>query len=638
VPVKRAGVIAFAIAGLVGADAPAWGQGDDDEDDEDERSSDDEDDDERRRDDDEDDEDDGGDDDDRGGGVKANKKSTSDDDDDDGDGGDGDGDGGDDDGGDDGPVEEEFERQKDHTRPGGGRADQNSFQRVRFFVDKEESAKSAKGTLVQGSLTSSSFYYTESGGEQGGIGGGLGVQTNSEFSRMFTDLRAQLDAIHIAGSRWDFRLDSRVRAVNDPGQTTLSVDGTDFPTRVQSGAYGRNELELKEAWIGRGGERADFFLGRQYIADLGAIKFDGLRIDYAQSSRFTVIAFGGTYPFRSSRSIGFDYPKSKDVATGARGGRIIPFVFGGGAAYRTERTYGSFGGVAIVPLKDEQPRVYATSSGYWRTGPKLDFYHFALVDLYGSADFTITNLSAGINYKPAQRMRLTASLNRVDTETLNITAQTFLTNPEPGVIRNDTTIERVASDQVRTGLSVALGQMQQMEVSTSLAYRRRPAVELGDGTMTLQTLDASSSIEVLFQLLHRNLKGMRVGLDGSRIFKVGGGNAYARSASFTGRLYTGREFREGRGEWQADVAYTTAKDVGAGMACLPAQIETCYGTSKISLLELGGTVYYRIREDLFGVGMLNVGRYNAQAGLAGAVETDAPVTSISGFVRLAYRF
>lgn len=623
------GVLALVLGGLCAAGrADARGR-DDDADDEadatdDDRGDDADDrdpDDDRDSDDDADDRDSGDDDDDDG--VRANKGKASASDDD----------------GDAGSSEEDFERAKDHTRPGGGRADQNSFLRERFFVDKVDSKKTSRGTLVQGSLTSSSFYYTESGGALGGQAGTLGVTSDSQFSRMFTDLRAQLDALHLGGTRWDFRLDGRIRFVNDPGQATTSIDGVNFPTRVQSGLFGRNEYDLRELWLVRGGDRADIFFGRQYIADLGAIKIDGLRLDYAYSPRFTVIAFGGAYPYRGSRSVGLDYIDGKDAA-GKNLGRIIPIAAGGGAAYRTEHTYGSFGGVAIVPLKGEQPRIYATSSGYWRTGPKLDFYHFAILDLYGTEDLALTNLSAGVNFRPAPRIRANAAVNRVDTETLTVQAQSFLANPDPGVIRNDTTIQRVASDQARGGLSVSLGQTQQIEVSTSLTYRRRPSISLSDGQMVLQTLDASSSVEVLFQVLHRNLRGMRIGLDGSRIFKVGGGASYARSASFSGRLYVGREFRQGRGEWQAEAAYTTARDQDIGTTCNIGALETCYGTSKIGLLELGGTVYYRLRDSLFAVGMLNLGRYASQAidPTMGAGVTDANVTSASGYLRLAYRF
>lgn len=664
---RRWAVLGVAIGALVAAGAPAragGGHGDDDDDDraddrgDDDRGDDDTDDDDRG----DDDADDGGDDD--GGGIKPNriKPNNRDDKGDDGDdGGDDDDDSGDKDdkdkddrddkgggdkggGGDDGgggEGDEVFERNADHTRPGGGRADQNSFQKLRFFVDKDENKKTAKGTLYQGSLTSSSFAYRESGGKLDGQAGTTGVTSNSNFMRVFSDLRAQLDALHLGGTRWDFRFDGRARVMNDPSQSTkTTVDpGVTYPTRVQGGVFGKNEYELKELWFVRGGDRADVFFGRQYVADLGALKFDGVRVDYASSPQLTFIGFGGAYPYRGSRSVTTDYIKGRDAA-GAPTGRVIPLVFGGGAAYRTEHTYGSFGGVAIAPLKGEQPRVYATASGYWRTGPKLDFYHFAVIDLYGAAGQQITNLSAGINARPAPRIQANASINRVDTETLNITAKAFLNDPEPNVIRNDTFIQRIAADQARGGLSVALGDMQQIELSTSLTYRRRPAFSLTDGMALVQNFPASSSVEVLFQALHRSLfKQVRVGIDVSRIFKVGGGASYARTASLQTRLYASREFQEGKGEWDAEIAYTAAKDTNTDISCNLTTLETCYGGSRIGLLEIGGSTYYRLRDDIFMVVLANIGRYSLDyLDVAGVRHSDPPVTSLSAFVRLAYRF
>ena len=70
-----------------------------------------------------------------------------------------------------------------------------------------------------------------------------------------------------------------------------------------------------------------------------------------------------------------------------------------------------------------------TSTGYWRINPTLDFYHFALIDVVSSYGSQLTNLSAGLNYKPTQRLRLTASFNRVDVDTLNIQAAQFFTDP-----------------------------------------------------------------------------------------------------------------------------------------------------------------------------------------------------------------
>src|SRR6185369_16439870 len=109
---------------------------------------------------------------------------------------------------------------------------------------------------------------------------------------------------------------------------------------------------------------------------------------------------------------------------------------GFGGAYRTTAAYGAIGGVVLYPLQKESPRIFGTSNGYWRYGTTVDIYHFALIDLLGNNDALgaghagLTNLSGGINYKPTPRLRLTGSFNRVDTETLNIQAGAFLSQPQ----------------------------------------------------------------------------------------------------------------------------------------------------------------------------------------------------------------
>src|SRR5262249_3554704 len=79
----------------------------------------------------------------------------------------------------------------------------NVFERDRFFVDKVDSGKTAQGTLVQGSITSTSFGYHETGGTlaapAGSTAGAVGsVPSASEFSRLFTHLPLQTAFRHTA--------------------------------------------------------------------------------------------------------------------------------------------------------------------------------------------------------------------------------------------------------------------------------------------------------------------------------------------------------------------------------------------------------------------------------------------------------
>src|SRR5207249_8557552 len=134
-----------------------------------------------------------------------------------------------------------------------------------------------------------------------------------------------------------------------------------------------------------------------------------------------------------SRSVTTDYPDLKDPSSGMPVSKFVG-TGGFGAAYRTATAYGSFGGVALVPTAVEQPRVFATANGYWRPNPTIDIYHFALIDLVSSYNQQITNLSAGVNYTPTQRLRMTARYNRVDTDTLNIQASAFLDQAQPNPV------------------------------------------------------------------------------------------------------------------------------------------------------------------------------------------------------------
>jgi hypothetical protein len=523
---------------------------------------------------------------------------------------------------------------------------ENLFERDRFFVDKSDTSKTEKGTLVQGSLTSTSFGYHESGGTI--TPAAAGVPSASQLNRLYTDLRLQTDFRHISAGRWDARVDVRGRVVGNPGPVTAAFAPATNST-VQSGFLGKNELELKELWLLRNGVRSDLFFGRQFIPDLGGIKIDGLRVDYASSTKFTLLGFGGLYPIRGSRSITSDYTRllSNPDTTGNRStaGRFTG-AGGFGAAYRTLDAYGSFGGVAIAPLSSESPRVFGTSTGYWRYGPTFDFYHLAVIDLIGSnaVNSGLTNLSLGINYKPDQRLRGTLSFHRVDTETLNVQAQAFLQNPDTGanIVQNEAFLQRIATNQARASLSAGLGQLQRFEVTAAVSYRRRGEVVLSPpatapGAMST-TLPAAQSAELYGAITDRHsIKDLRLGADVSRVFGVGSA-AFQRTSSLSLRAFAAHELSNGHGEWEAELAYSNSNDDTAGTTCDPTKIISCFGASRSSVLSLGGNLFYRINRDWFAMGSLFLNRTSVtEVQMAMSVE-DPAVTGISGFFRIAYRF
>ena len=503
------------------------------------------------------------------------------------------------------------------------------FEKDRFFVDKVDTEKTEDHTLVQGSLASSSMYYAEGGGKYPTATMTAGNDTGPD--RMFTELRLQTDFRHIGGGRWDARVDGRVRFVNTP------PDERPETNYIQSGFNGQNEYDIRELWIVRNGVRSDVFLGRQYIPDLGGLKIDGLRVDYASSNKLTFIGFGGLYPLRGSRSLSTDYISLKTPGALDPAGKYVGTA-GFGGAYRTVNAYGSIGGVTLVPLSSkEQARVYVTSSGYYRAGSKLDFYHFALIDLVGSAGAQITNLSAGVNGKPSDRLRLTASVNHVDTETLAIQAGAFLNpidNGTPTVVQNETFIRRLATDEARGGVSAGLGQFQRFQISTALSYRQRPSFQLLEANKTPVTIDDAASVEVWAQIVDRHsIKDARLGLEGSQSFGVGT-LPYQRNESFYLRAFLGHEIKGGRGEFTGEVTYLKTADAAKSSTC--ADVNSCYGASNTTIEGIGGDLYYRLNEDWFGIAMLSIERNTTK--LAGATAEDPAILGLTGFLRIAYRF
>jgi hypothetical protein len=541
---------------------------------------------------------------------------------------------------------EEFVKQDltGHDMAGTDKA--NLFEKDRFFVDKVDTKKTAKTTLVQGNVTSTSFLYRESGGELIDAGG---TKSSSQFSRLFTDLRLQTDFRHIAGGKWDARADVRGRVVADPGVSGDYVSGFTPVTdgSSQSGFLGDNEVEIRELWLIRGGKRSDIILGRQFVPDLAGIKFDGLRVDYASSEKFTFLGFGGLYPIRGSRSITSDYaplisPDADDL-TGEReaAGRLTG-AGGFGAAYRTQNAYGAFGGVALVPLQAESPRIFGTSTGYWRASPKLDFYHYAVLDLVGSnaVNAGLTNLSLGVNFKPDQRLRGTVAFNRIDTETLNVQAHAFLQNPDRAVdlIQNEAFLIRVAQNSARASLSAGLGQLQRFEITVASALRFRGELVLPSSSLTGMdvVLPPGKSVEVYGSIVdRRSIKKLRIGLDGSRIFKIGG-DTYQRTISNAFRVFVARELKDGHGEWEAEAGYSKSEDDKAGVAC--AAVLTCFGSAISSSLSLGGNVYYRFNRNWFGMTSLFLLRQSVTSNNGMAGVADPPITGLQGFLRIAYRF
>jgi hypothetical protein len=493
---------------------------------------------------------------------------------------------------------------------------------------------------------------------------------------MFTEVRVQTDFRHIKGGNWDGRVDARIRLVDQPtpnsgpitptAEVGSTTDTTTEP-KIQSGLTGQNEYDIRELWLVRNADRSDVFIGRQFVADLAAVKIDGVRIDYAQSSKFTLLGFGGLLPMLGSRSITTDYiPDNYVDGSGNRApaGRVS--VAGGfGAAYRTLDAYGSFGGVVEAPLSSEEPRIFATSTGYWRYGSKLDFYHFAVIDLIGEQAQQggyFTNVSAGVNYKPNPRLRLTASYNRVDNQTLSIQAGAYLNSADHSnnLIDNEVYLQRLSTNELRGSASAALGPLQRFEVTGALAFKYRPALDLfsqgGDPTVTPTTpvpLEAEKGGEFYASITDRHsVKDMRLGLDVTQTFGLSSSSAnYQHTQLFGIRASAAHDIKNGQGEIEGEVAYTHNSDQSIGLSCQPGvnagsptivyDLDACFGDALNTLISAGGSVYYRFNRDWLGVASFYVSsesieRANTTPG--GAPIADPSVLGLNGFLRASYRF
>jgi hypothetical protein len=525
---------------------------------------------------------------------------------------------------------------------GGGDAWAQS-DRDRFFVDKVDDEETEDATLIQGSLTLSSFFYRETGALSEPLPGGVAdVEGASPAARLFGDLRAQIDARHLKGGRWDVRLDGRARMSGDAVLDGSS--GTPTSTPVQSGPFGGNEYEVRELYAVRSGDRTDLVIGRQFVLDLAAVKIDGLRIDYARSETWTWLAFGGLYPTRGSRSVTTDYPAKIDMTGAAIGGRVMPIAGGVGGAYRYERAYGSIGAVVILPMSDdtdtgtlERPRAFATAQGYWRRSPALDFYHYIVVDAESATGAGLTNLSLGVNWRPRPAMRVTAAVNHVDTETLNVQAQALLEDPTPGpAVQNNVEVSRIASDSARLGLSVALKQ-NRFEISTSVAARRRPEILLQQETASV-TFAAAQQAEVAFSAIdRRSFKDLRLGGHFIAIFGLGDASVYHATSNIV-RLTAAREIKDGRGELELDASYVATDDDSRGELCNPAAIDTCFGSSQSRTLALGGQFFYRLKQNWLFIGSGNIGRQSITTVQAAGPTAQPAILMTTAFARLSYRF
>ncbi len=514
---------------------------------------------------------------------------------------------------------------------------------------------------IRGSLTSTTFGAFEAAGEATPVAGDAAPH-ESEVARFYTDLHGRMSGDDVVGGM-DLHGDLRLRLAGD----ALGFGGLDGGGRLQSGALGGHEFQIRQLYATRSGGSADYRVGRQVVGELAATRIDGVRMTYDASDHWDYLGFAGLYPARTSRSITSDYPRSREHAQAEAGAPILPITAGGGTAYRYDRVYGSLGLVGIAPLAEdaatgemETPRVFATSSGYWRQSLSLDLFHHLVVDATGAAGAGIRNLHLGARATPADDLQVTASVTRVDTETLNVIAQRRLRDRvaeegvDGGLIQNHVEVGRIAQDSARLGVSGAVGEGR-FELSTSGTLRRRPDVRLSAiATDDLEDDDpevvipSAQAADLTFRAVdRRSVLGLRLEASLTEIFGVGANNlnrARSRVVRFTGS----RPYAEGRGRFELRASYLNSADEFRGDACFTAgdvltTFDRCYGTTALHSGTFGGVLHYRMNSDWMATGGVELGLQrqttvedDSDAGLQDLQQPGIFLTS--GFARIAYRF
>lgn len=511
-------------------------------------------------------------------------------------------------------------------------------------IDAEDQKEAKRESEIHGSVTSTTFVAKDSGGTAGDANR---TEDASPATRLFTDLRTQLTAKRILGGSWNVRADARARlappcafksTTAGLGDRLADLDPNLAKCRVQSGAYGDNEYEIRELYMRREGSALEIQVGRQDIPEMVDVRVDGARLRYALSPRWHVLGFGGLYPSRTSRSLQDDYR-----------GQVLPGIVGAAGEYLYESIYGSVGAAGILPGGEdvvtgevETPRTFVTGDGFWRPSELIDFYHIAVVDFTGAAGSGLTNLHLGINVKPIRSLRITAAINRVDTETLNVYAQNFLADGGGGdVVENNVTVARISSESARLGVSAAFAD-RRFEVSTHFQLRRRPEITVCPPNM-IEGCDPAAGMGALFPAAQsgevmlsvvdrRSIAGLRLAASVLQIFDVGD-EVFQRSRSMVARLEGSRSLLGDRMEVEADLSYMHSEDTGGVDACTSPL--TCFGRATVDVIAGSGLMYYRFSPNWFALVHASA---SSQTYTTPLIMNPSPNTILSGLMRLAYRF
>jgi len=308
--------------------------------------------------------------------------------------------------------------------------------------------------------------------QQGGLN-----QTKQEtdgYSLAYADLRVQLDGRRLPG-KFELHIDGRVRVTGE--LDIAQLDTANAAGYTSRGYLGGREYELRQAYVLRRGESADFAVGRFYVPEADLLKLDGIRFWYRfKKPHWDFSAFAGGYPNPYSRSLTTDYQ-------GINGYYGAPFGGGADVSYVYDRYWGSLAAAVLYlggndaggPLNladitpkfsTETPRSFLNWIGYERFTSWLDLYHNLVLDLSGSGGVQLTRLDLFATARAGKHFTVRLGFDHMSSLGMEmflngiLTSRSFLA--QNGVvtlpsITNNLIVERTAHEQARAELDAHWG-------------------------------------------------------------------------------------------------------------------------------------------------------------------------------------